>query len=573
MFTRYAAQRPRPRVIGLALVAAAVVAGLPGYWLTQRLSEPAHTRDWSRTSEIVSATPAQEPTPDRASVAAAGVDGQRTGTSKLARSKERPSTKPKPLLAADGKALMLRGEPAFLLGVTYPGRSNQDFGTGGWGHSGVSDPTTYQEVDADFANMAAQGVRVVKWNVYDDGRYSPKFDARGSVTGLDDTFLEDLDAAVDLAEQHDLYLVLSLFSDRFWTTKQTANGVALGGHAAALSDPSLRASLVQQGIVPTLQHLAYTDRVLAYEIVNLPEYGIQELNKDNDGRIRVPIADVRALVKDVAAAIHANTVALATVESNRASNMQQWRGLGLDFYSFQWQDWQESYEPLGTDASTYALDRPVVVEVPAAGSQARPLSQALDVVKQHGYSGVLAASYLMPTGKANWTDGASAFTAWARQHWGEMSLTGRPAPGQAVVLKPLPFTLKDVTFTASGATLTTDMLVDIQQTGSYAIQLLCFAEGEEDPVALDDRVGLFEQGEQQEVRLRLFVDDLREGRPYRLSVGFFSTDAGDWKLAKWVDRVALLTVQGGRPQVLTGAAMEEALKRLTPGAQPSQPKS
>jgi len=39
--------------------------------------------------------------------------------------------------------------------VNYPWKTGPDFGTGGWGHSGVSDPTTYQEIDADFANMAA----------------------------------------------------------------------------------------------------------------------------------------------------------------------------------------------------------------------------------------------------------------------------------------------------------------------------------------------------------------------------------------------------------------------------------
>jgi hypothetical protein len=570
MLPRFGMRRHKPRMV--ALVGLAVVAALPVYLFAARAIEPASTRDWSRTGDAALVGPADELPPDALSAAAQG-PGRAPAMLGLPTPRARPTTKPKPLLTVDGKTLMLDGKPAFVLGVNYPGRSNQDFGDGGWGHSGVSNPTTTAEVDADFANMAAQGVRIVKWDVFDDGRYSPKFNAQGQVTGVDDMFLEDLDAAIDLAEQHDMYLVLSLFSDRFWTTRQTANGVALGGHAASLSEPSLRASLVEKAIVPMLQHLAFTDRVLAYEIVNLPEFGVQELNKDNDGRIRVPLADAQAFVKDVVAAIHANTVALATLESNRATNMQQWRGLGLDFYSFQWADWQEPYEPLGTDASKFALDRPAIVEVPAAGSQAHALGQALELVKQHGYGGVLAASYLMPTGKASWADGASAFAGWAQQHWGDMSLTSRNAPGEAVAFKPLPFSVEDVTFSASGSALTADMHVNIQQNGSYAIQLLCFPEGAKDPVALDDRVGLFQPGDQQEIQLRLLLDDLKEGQPYKLSVGIFSTEAGDWKLTKWVDRLALLTIRDGKPNALTGAAMQEALARLTPGDKVSPPKS
>src|SRR5215471_5210270 len=82
------------------------------------------------------------------------------------------------------------GHPAFWAGLNYPWKTGQDFGTGAWGHSGVSDPTTYQEVEADFANMAAQGVRIVKWRVFGDGRYGLQVDDSAVVTGLDDYFFK-----------------------------------------------------------------------------------------------------------------------------------------------------------------------------------------------------------------------------------------------------------------------------------------------------------------------------------------------------------------------------------------------
>src|ERR1043165_1136180 len=99
-----------------------------------------------------------------------------------------------------------------------------------WGHSGVSDPTTYREIDADFANMAAEGVRVVKWRVFSDGRYGVQFDASGNVIGLDDFFLKDVDAALEIAQRHDMYLVFTLFSSGLWTGDCQSQGVQLGGH-------------------------------------------------------------------------------------------------------------------------------------------------------------------------------------------------------------------------------------------------------------------------------------------------------------------------------------------------------
>src|SRR5262249_9057925 len=158
--------------------------------------------------------------------------------------------------------LVAAGQPTFWAGLNYPWKTGQDFGTGGWGHSGVSDATTYQEIDADFANMAAQGVRVVKWRVFSDGRYGLQFDADGNVVGLDAYFFPDLDAAREIAQRHDLYLVLTLFSSGFWTANCQSNNVQLGGHADIVQDPVKRQSLLDQAIVPMLDHVASSDRIL-----------------------------------------------------------------------------------------------------------------------------------------------------------------------------------------------------------------------------------------------------------------------------------------------------------------------
>src|SRR3972149_6831409 len=92
--------------------------------------------------------------------------------------------------------LSVDGNPYFWVGVNYPWKSYQDFGTGAWGHSGVSSPGSYPEVDADFAAMSDAGVRIVKWRLFSDGRYRPGFDEDGRAIGFDTQFFADLDAAL-----------------------------------------------------------------------------------------------------------------------------------------------------------------------------------------------------------------------------------------------------------------------------------------------------------------------------------------------------------------------------------------
>ena len=288
--------------------------------------------------------------------------------------------------------MVARGRPSFWAGVNYPWKTGQDFGTGTWGHSGVSDPTTFQEVDVDFANMAALGVRIVKWRVFSDGRYSPEFAEDGTVTGLDEFFFKDLDAALEIAQRHDIYLLLTLFASGLWTADCQNNGVQLGGHAGTLLDASKRASLVENGVVPMLQHLQNTDRVVAFEIIAEPEWGVQELNRDEDRRVRIPLQPVRDLVGDITRAIHRYTPnILAGVESNRFRNVRVWNGVGLDYHSFSWYDWLEPYDALDTPAAQLQLDRPVLLgEFPASGSAYYRLSQVLDTAYSQGYAGAFA---------------------------------------------------------------------------------------------------------------------------------------------------------------------------------------
>ena len=437
--------------------------------------------------------------------------------------------------------LMMASQPAFLAGLNYPWKTGQDFGTGGWGHSGVSDPTTYQEIDADFANMAAEGVRVVKWRVFSDGRYGLQFDANGVVTGLDEQFFPDVDAALEIARRHDMYLVLTLFSSGLWTADCQSGSVRLGGQAATLTDPARRQALVERAVVPLLDHLAASDRVVAFETIAEPEWGVAELNQEQDARIKLPGATLREFVDEVTRAIHQHTRSLATLESNRFSNMQNWQHLGLDYYSFSWYDWLEPYEPLATPASAANLDRPVVIgEYPASGSTYYSLPQVLDIAHSMGYAGAFGWSYWSGDGISRWRDVAPTFSTWVAGHWNDANLGGRaqpPAQGP-ITQQQYPYAFRDFALQLGQGVVVADMGIDVPSGEAYVPHAYLYQAG--NPQPLED-VRLTAAPGRPGMLAARFTQAI-EGPAYTVSLGIFDP-AGS--LRKWFNNVATFAIAGG----------------------------
>ncbi|HEX6739467.1 MAG TPA: hypothetical protein VF310_14410 [Vicinamibacteria bacterium] len=438
--------------------------------------------------------------------------------------------------------LAVGGRPYFWTGANYPWKTGQDFGTGGWGHSGVSDPTTYQEIDADFANMAARGVRIVKWRVFGDGRYSPEFDADGYVTGLDDAFFPDVDAALELAARHDLYLVFTLFAKELWTFDCRSGGVHMGGGAATLLDPAKRRSLVERGVVPLLEHLRDSDRVLAFEIIAEPEWGVDELHREEDGRTKVPLAVVRDFVAQVTQAIHRDTRALATVEANRASNMHYWRGLGLDYYSYSWYDWLEPYEPLATPARALKLDRPIVLgEYPAGGSTYYQLPQILDLAYAGGYAGAFAWSFWGGDGFGPWRTAAPDFAAWVRPRWDAVDVGGlAPPPAEGPVTEqPYPYSYDGLEVRAEGGAVVVELAISVASGEPYVPRAYLYELGAPQPL---QEVRLA-PSKAQAGRLVARFDGVEEGKVYTVSLALFSRTE---VLRKWFNNLSTFTLAGGQ---------------------------
>jgi hypothetical protein len=304
--------------------------------------------------------------------------------------------------------------------VNYPyHRYGNDFGGNAWGSYGVHDPTTYAQVDADFARMSSLGVRAVRWFVFADGRAGITFDAQGLPTGLDLSVMPDFDAALEIAQRHNIGLNLVLLDYRFLWDAQTVNGVQQGGHSSVLATAAGQQALVQNVFEPVFRRYANNPAILSWEVMNEPEWGLQDAG-DVGSEISHPLtlATFRSFAQLTIDAIHNIAGSYATIGSADMKWAKNWLGLGLDYYQIHFYDWMQ---PWSTDnlfavrAQSLQLDRPVVVgEFPADHSKVAGLRDYLNTWYANGYAGAWAWSF---GGDTTWgSPDPTVLSAWVGGH-------------------------------------------------------------------------------------------------------------------------------------------------------------
>ena len=326
-----------------------------------------------------------------------------------------------------------RGGDRYLLGVNYPyHRYGNDFGGNGWGSYGVHDPSTYAEVDADFARLSSLGVRTVRWFVFADGRAGITFDAAGLPTGLDAFVMPDFDAALEIAQRHNIGLNLVLLDYRFMWNAQTDNGVQLGGHASVLATPAGQGALIRNVFEPVFKRYARHPAILSWEVMNEPEWTLLDAGTVDREKISQPLslADFRAFAQLTVDAIHTVAQSYATIGCADAKWAQNWVGLSLDYYQIHYYDWMKTYSTdnlFAMRADSLHFDRPVVVgEFPADHSTVGGLRNYLDTWYGSGYAGAWAWSFRADT---TWgTPDAEILRTWADAHRTAVDIPAAP-PG------------------------------------------------------------------------------------------------------------------------------------------------
>lgn len=325
----------------------------------------------------------------------------------------------------------------FYAGINYPWNAYAaDFGNGGFGH--LTDLSLFA---SDFAAFNSQGVRVVRWWIFGDGRYCPTFNPDGTTVGLNSGFLADFDQVLQIAANNGIYLLLNLIDFTMFNTASFSGSVQQGGHDDIVKNTAHRLSFMDNALKPLLQHIAaspHKNIVLGYDIINEPEDQIAGgYNGASffEGPAQFALADVQAFVQMAASYIHTYSGGgLATLGSAMPIWTPLWIGLGLDFHQAHYYDWMDFSGPgsglpvvseitgdlgihldapcmLGEFATkgtgeTYGLDDTAV----------HSARWYLDTILARGYIGALPWSLRAGDTATDWASFQPVFTNWVQLH-------------------------------------------------------------------------------------------------------------------------------------------------------------
>ena len=323
----------------------------------------------------------------------------------------------------------------FLHGCNYPwstdGRTifyGLDFGANVWGsHLGVS--TRRADIARDFAAMAALGFTVARWFVFCDGRAGIVYDESGLPGGPDAHLFDDLDAALEMARDVGIRLVLVALDHRWMfdgvreTIADPVSGVVLegrlpAGRAHVLLDEDGHDALFDRVLVPVLRRYGpagvrsdLASQVLAWEFMNEPDWVIEEWERDLSSHVGrpLPFQTLAWLLARFSAAVHLHTSAVATLGGGRMRNMWAWddEGLGLDLLQVHhYPDTRHpnrDEDPYGEPARALGLGHPVILgEFPGNAPERHPpgasppgttLADYLEFAYRAGYVGAWPWSF------------------------------------------------------------------------------------------------------------------------------------------------------------------------------------
>lgn len=309
-------------------------------------------------------------------------------------------------------------EKRFFYGVNYP------WNTFGWdfGGAGAGVAQNRAAILADLRDLAGNGVDVVRWWMYPDlDAPGIVFDSSGSPTGLGGSSVADVQAAIDLAVQAGVHLNLTLFSfdDFNWSNTRRMKAI--------ITDSGRRAALmnVVRQIARTAEQTGNGDRVVAWDVINEPEWAISDSDPYGDPTYGVDattlegvtFAQMETFVRDAVSALKAESPSLVTVGGAAIKWPKAWSHVGLDFYTFHWYDWVQQWYPYTQSPAQYGItDKPVVIgEFPLSGIGADSYATVVQRAFDAGYAGTMPWA-MNDNCCGSWANVKSAVKAFAAAH-------------------------------------------------------------------------------------------------------------------------------------------------------------
>jgi hypothetical protein len=221
----------------------------------------------------------------------------------------------------------------------------RDFGDDNSFGQGVRE--LYTTHDQNFDKIKANGGKVVRWFLF------PDYDQKKTITpgqAPSAQVIDDISAAVELANKHDLYLQFVFLSFPEFSF---------------IIDKTYTDNLVNNTFVPILKRFGQEEHILGWDVMNESDWEIR-----SNPEVRLPA--FRYYTNLMVNAVNTHTNQLVTASGGTILYRTYYQNLGLDFYEFHRYNNDINYptmDAFSKRADELGMDKPVVLgEIQDLGS-------------------------------------------------------------------------------------------------------------------------------------------------------------------------------------------------------------
>ncbi len=275
---------------------------------------------------------------------------------------------------------------------------------GGGNRSGVI--ANRSSISNKLAQFSASGSRVVRWWMFEGGAWQINRDGSGRPTTLNTAIYADIDAALELAEQHDVYYNFTLFAGMTDIPRSWRENVT---HRQALAD----------ALAPLFARYKDNPRVMVWEIWNEPEW---QYWNNLEGSTQEQATDMASRI--IAVIRRESPKTLTTVGQARIDGIGDWKNVDLDFDSPHWYDPMTGSWDCAICTTAQALQqqhgtngRPIVIGEFYASPGTTSQNQARwNDLRNRGYAGMWGWSLFNDQTGDNMHVDLTALTNFSNQH-------------------------------------------------------------------------------------------------------------------------------------------------------------